>query len=233
MAELQLVLTHVGVEYRGFGTRPENQHGRSRRKLSGSCNIDVICEEGDDWRQEIPAIALIQYGGQYYCSGAMINNARNDGTPFFLTANHCGVGPAQAPSLNAYWNFESSTCIRGSTSGDGRLNQFSSGATHLFSSSISDVTLLQLNEPPSPAFGVTYLGWDRSGEIADSAVCIHHPDTDEKRISFENQPTTITAYDNTAGSGDTNIRVADWDKGTTEPVRTSILALNALQIIDI
>ena len=93
--------------------------------------------------------------------------------------------------------------------------------------------MLQLNQPPSPAFGVTYLGWDRSGDVADSAVCIHHPDTDEKRISFENQPTTISAAYENPGSGDTHIRVADWDKGTTEPVRTPTLALNVLQIIDI
>jgi hypothetical protein len=50
------------------------------------------------------------------------------------------------------------------------------------------------------------------------AVAIHHPSTDEKRISFEYDPTTTTSYlgDNSPGDG-THVRVEDWDLGTTEP----------------
>ena len=71
---------------------------------------------------------------------------------------------------------------------------------------------------PNPAWKVTYAGWDRSGAEATTAVAIHHPATDEKRISFEFQPTTTTDYLGTSvpGAG-THVRVEDWDIGTTEP----------------
>jgi hypothetical protein len=48
-------------------------------------------------------------------------------------------------------------------------------------------------------------------------VTIHHPQGDEKRISFEDDPTSTTSVglDTSPGDG-THIRVADWDLGTTE-----------------
>jgi lysyl endopeptidase len=50
------------------------------------------------------------------------------------------------------------------------------------------------------------------------AVTVHHPNGEEKRISFEDDPTTITSYLGTDSPGDnTHIRIADWDLGTTEP----------------
>ena len=56
---------------------------------SGACNINVNCPEGDDWQVENQSVALIVNGGFAACSGALVNNTANDGTPYFLTANHC------------------------------------------------------------------------------------------------------------------------------------------------
>ena len=56
---------------------------------SGACNINVNCPEGDDWQVENQSVALIVSGGFAACSGALVNNTNNDGTPYFLTANHC------------------------------------------------------------------------------------------------------------------------------------------------
>ena len=39
--------------------------------------------EGDDWQVENQSVALIVSGGFAACSGAMINNTANDGTPYF------------------------------------------------------------------------------------------------------------------------------------------------------
>ena len=61
-------------------------------------------------------------------------------------------------------------------------------------SSASDFTLLELDSDPDPAFGVTFSGWNADGADATSAVAIHHPSVDEKRISFEYQSTTTTSY---------------------------------------
>jgi PKD repeat protein len=77
---------------------------------------------------------------------------------------------------------------------------------------------VELDDPIDPAFNVYWAGWDRSGFDATNATAIHHPNTDEKRISFEDHPTTITSYLGTSIPGDgTHVRITDWDLGTTEP----------------
>jgi len=64
----------------------------------------------------------------------------------------------------------------------------------------------------------SYLGWDRIGQDATTAVAIHHPATDEKSISFEYQSTRIASFGVLGSPGDgTHVMVVDWDVGTTEP----------------
>lgn len=207
--ELELELTAINQGYRPFGKKDD---GGPRQ---GSCNNDVICPEGDDWRDEIQSVAVISTGGSTFCTGFMVNNTAGDETPYFMTANHCGINSSNDASLVCYWNFHSPTC--GQLSG-GSLSQNQNGSTHLASYSNSDVTLLVLDDDPSPAFNVTFAGWDRTSANPTSAVAIHHPNTDEKAISFEDDPCTTTTYlqESTPGDG-THIRVIDWDDGTTEP----------------
>jgi hypothetical protein len=144
----------------------------------------------------------------------MVNNTAADSTPYFMTANHCGIA-FNAASLVVYWNFETSVC---GGIPDGLLNQWQTGSYHRASYSPSDFTLVELDQDPDPAWGITFAGWDRSGADASSAVAIHHPNCDEKRISFEYQSTTVTSYLGTSVPGDgTHVRVTDWDLGTTEP----------------
>jgi len=202
--DLYLKLTSLNVGYRGFG--PDT--------LSGSCNVDVVCADGDDWREEIPAIAVISTGGSLFCTGFMVNNTAQDATPYFMTAYHCGISSSAAASLVAYWNYETSTC---SGSRDGQLNQWQSGSFFRAQYSPSDFTLVELDSDPDPAWGITFAGWDRSGADATTAVAIHHPSVDEKAISFEFQSTTTTTYLNNSVPGNgTHVRVTDWDIGTTE-----------------
>ncbi len=205
--DLKLELTSFNIGYRGFE--------RDGTINSGACNIDVVCPEGDAWRDEIPSVAVISRGGGLNCTGFMVNNTANDQTPYFMTANHCGYSSSSAAaSLVAYWNYETSVC--GGTP-DGTLDQFNSGAFYRASYSPSDFTLMELDSPPDPSFGVTFAGWDATGADATSAVAIHHPSVDEKRISFENQATSTTSYLGTSVPGDgTHVRITDWDKGTTE-----------------
>lgn len=126
--DLKLSLSSVNVGYKGFRIRPENEHGQPRRKLSGSCNIDVVCPEGNGWEAEISSVAVYSIEGVLTCTGAMINNDNEDGTPFFLTTAHCGITSSNAPSIVTYWNFQSSQCI------DGQIDQstFSASCFHLY-----------------------------------------------------------------------------------------------------
>lgn len=207
VGENELNLGSINVGYRGFGADDP-------ALLSGSCNVDVVCPQGDLWRDEIPSVARITIGGGTLCTGFMVNNVRADQKPLFMTAYHCGLRSTNAASLVAYWNYETSVC--GGTP-NGSLSQNQSGSIYRSGFSPSDFTLVELSQAPNPAWQVTFAGWDRTGADASSATAIHHPRGDEKRISFENQPTSTTSYLGTASPGDgTHVRVADWDLGTTE-----------------
>ncbi len=205
---LILELTSINVGYRFFGEK-------SGPETSGWCNNDVICPEGDDWRDEIPCVGVISTGGSTFCTGFMINNTAEDETPFFMTAQHCGINQGNASSLVVYWNFESPEC---GMQGGGSLADNQTGSYYRASYGASDYTLVELDDMPNPDWGVTYCGWDRSEDDPITAVAIHHPSTDEKSISFEYDPCTTTSYLGTSVPGDgTHIRVEDWDDGTTEP----------------
>ena len=207
LEDLDLHLRVINAGYRGF-----NDVFNPR---SGSCNVDVVCPEGDGWRAEIASVAVISTGGSRFCTGFMVNNTSNDQTPYFMTANHCGINSSNAASLVAFWNYETSVC--GGTP-DGQLNDFQTGAFFRASKAFSDFTLVELDSAPDPAWMVSFAGWDATGADATSAVAIHHPNVDEKRISFEFQPTTTTSYLGEAVPGDgSHVRITDWDIGTTEP----------------
>tara|TARA_B100001121_G_scaffold250300_1_gene226219 strand:- start:3595 stop:6864 length:3270 start_codon:yes stop_codon:yes gene_type:complete len=210
--EESLMLTSVNVGYRGF------YDVAAAPSRSGSCNYDVACSEADEWRDEIPCVAAISTGGSLFCTGFMVNNVRQDGTPLFMTANHCGVNSGNAPSLVAYWNYEDDFSdpldCPGSSSENGSLDQFTSGSTFRASGADSDFTIVEFNSAPDEAYGVAYCGWDARDQITDCSVAIHHPNTDNKRWSIDYDASEIYGY-NTPGT--THLRIIDWDLGTTEP----------------
>lgn len=214
-------LTTVGWGYRYFGELPGDK--------AGDCNIDVVCPEGDDWRDEIASVGVYTVSGTWKCTGVMINNTAQDERPLFLTANHCAVDDEAASEVVIYWNYQSVNC--GDLSG-GSLDQFSLGTIWLASYPGSDFTLLELEDDPDPDFEVNFAGWDRSNQVPPSAVTIHHPSTDEKSISFEDDPLTITTYLNQAVPGNsTHFRVEDWDLGTTEPGSSGAPLFNPEKLI--
>lgn len=207
VGDVELELTAINHGYRFFGEPLSTR--------AGACNVDVICPEGDPWRAEIRSVGVISTGGSTFCTGFMVNNTAEDQTPYFMTAYHCGINSGNAASLVVYWNFESPVC---GMQGGGSLAQNQTGSFWRAGYSTSDFTLVELDSPPNPAHRVTFAGWNRSGAEATTAVAIHHPNTDEKSISFEFQSTQTTSYLGTSVPGDgTHHRVIDWDIGTTEP----------------
>ncbi|MCB0783387.1 MAG: trypsin-like peptidase domain-containing protein, partial [Flavobacteriales bacterium] len=173
---------------------------------SGSCNNNVACPVSAGWEDPIRSVAIITVQGNGICTGQLINNCSNDGTPYFLTANHClggGVG-----SWVFRFNWESPNCT---PTTNGPTGQTVSGAQLLVNSGGSDVALLQLNSTPPSGYGVYYTGWDKSGTTPSSAVAIHHPSGDVKKISFEDDPLQQGSF-----GGAQCWHVTAWDDGTTE-----------------
>ncbi|MFT6807424.1 MAG: subtilisin-like proprotein convertase family protein [Saprospiraceae bacterium] len=206
---LKTTITEVNHDFQGFGAL-----------LSGSCNIDVACgaEEGfaliDLYRNIINSVGMYSINGREICTGVLINNVRNDCTPYFLTAKHCEVTENNAASVVVYWNYQQTTCrTPGSTEsgaqGDGPRNMFNSGVSLLSEYDNSDMSLLLLDDPVAPEVDAFFAGWDATGNVLDSAICVHHPQAEEKRISFDYNPSTPYFLNQF-------YRVLDWDEGTTE-----------------
>ncbi|MCH7690202.1 MAG: hypothetical protein IIA17_04045 [candidate division Zixibacteria bacterium] len=177
---------------------------------AGSCNNNVNCAVGDDWQDQSRAVSMILTGGGFrLCTGSLVNNVRNDGTPYYLTANHCLGGHA---SWIFMFNYESPTC----SNIDGPTWMTVQGSTLMASYSTSDFGLLLLTEQPPDSYNVYYNGWSAENVPGDSSVGIHHPSGDIKKISFDYDFVTATSWLGTA-PGTTHWRVGNWEDGTTEP----------------
>jgi lysyl endopeptidase len=190
---------------------------------SGSCNVDMVCPDGDSWRAQGRAVAMISIGNKYVCGGQLLNNARQNKDPLFITANHCEIGQTAstpASSVVFYWNYQTSTC--GGTP-DGSLSENQSGSTLIAADTGSDFTLLRLLKTPASAYNVYYSGWDVGSAIPQSGVAIHHPQGDEKRISTYTSPAsraTVCLDDSSSSSSSCTRKVQTWQinwaRGTTE-----------------
>ena len=227
VADIKMNITKVNHGFRSAGS-----HFKISNNTSGDCQIDVICSAADNsdygplidiFRDQIKSVGAYTLNGVDTCSGALINNTRNDLRPFFLTAEHCGISPSNAASMVVYWNHENTSCravgsVQNRQEGDGPTTQFNTGAILRAEHAPSDFALVELDDPINTDHGPFFAGWNRSPENPEMTIGIHHPGVSEKRISFDMDPTTITDFlsariDNNAKF----LRIGAWDFGTTEP----------------
>lgn len=180
---------------------------------SGACNRNVNCSEGLPWTLERNAAVMLVSGSNGFCSGSLVNNTLNDGKPYVLTADHCYSNPA---SWIFRFNWQSADCNNPATS---PTFQSLSGAVLRARATASDFCLVEitggLTAGTVPVSYTPYFsGWDHSGNTPTSAVGIHHPSGDIKKISFENQALISTTF----GSCPANSHwgVTNWDSGVTE-----------------
>ena len=195
-----------------------------------TCNLDVTCVTSDGYpqieayRESIRSVALYTIGGISSCTGFLVNNTLEDCAPYFITARHCQVDSANAPSMVFYWNYQNSGCRRpggenNSLPGDGSLSVFNTGAVFHAGLSTTDMILVELIDPVSPSANAWFSGWDINPSISPGRVAsVHHASSEEKRISISDRG----AYRGEWGQGArqvTNGRyviVPRWDVGTTE-----------------
>ncbi|MBA8884896.1 proprotein convertase P-domain-containing protein [Dokdonella fugitiva] len=212
---------------------------------SGACNMDVACMDASDpWNNPRRSVGAYTISGVDTCTGSLVNNTSNDRSMLFMTASHCNVVGNPA-GIVVYWNYESPTCRTPGSAASGvpvpRPTTTSSGSTFLartrnpFSGAdctngavCSDNTVVRLNGTPDPAWNLYWAGWDRSSTPAhctpgpnansDAGQCatIHHPNVDEKRITFVEQDFQLGGI-----SGGTNTHWhAFWDP--TPPILPNI-----------
>jgi lysyl endopeptidase len=222
IGDLVLELGSINVGYRRFGDILNPTESVAKSLV---CNVDVVCPSASTWQLQAPAVAVISTGGFLFCTGFMVNNTAYDYTPYFMTANHCGIASGNAASLVVFWNYQNSTCRGepgGAGSGDGTLTEFNTGSSFRAGFSGSDMTLVQLSNSPNPQWNVSWAGWDRTGANPPSGACIHHPNTDEKRISFYDSSFHAPHGSSWGcspfpGPGDNTHISVYWSLGITEP----------------
>lgn len=156
--------------------------------------VGINCYDGKDFQYEKHSVCGITFrigSSGYLCTGSLINNLQNDGTPYFLTANHCISDSAAARSMVAYFNFESATCEETTPVNHNSL----SGASLISTGSKSDYSLLLLSDTPPQNYKPFYAGWDLLNSQDTSSASIHHPGGKVKKISIDYAPPA--SYDET------------------------------------
>ena len=200
---------HSAPMMRGFGT-------------SLPCHVNVNCNSGNSWQDEkkgIVRIMLVVAEGTGWCSGSLINNTNQDGTPYVLSAYHCDDGFTPLHDLWRFdFHYESQDC---SNPASEPTYQSALGCTWRAGREQSDFQLLEINDLPNTQ-EVYYNGWDRSiSKVPSNGTMIHHPSGDIKKFSRDNNPLSI--YNNTISWLETGVITpanhhfrAELDEGTFE-----------------
>lgn len=176
---------------------------------SDYCNMNVACPDGDEWRQEIRSVCMLVSNMNGFCTGALLNNTKQDQTPYVLTADHCLVNPNYTVFR---FNWESETCDNPTfIPAYNSLN----GAEAQANSYESDFALFKLNDTPPADYNVYYAGWNRSDEPPPSAVGIHHPVGDIKKLAFDDDPVSSSDYEPSPYWPDSHWKIESWERNTT------------------
>ena len=195
ITEARISISELAFAYRDIEFMYNNQRD------SWYCMIDVACEEGDDWQNQIKGAARmsIKIGGSYYwCSGSLINNTNNDRTPYFLSAAHCGEGSSSSDRNQwiFYFNYQAPTCNGTNSSYNSTTGCQLRANDPSFADAGSDFYLVEFNNSIPNSFDVFYNGWNRtnSADDAGNGVGIHHPAGDIKKISTYDTPLSPSTF---------------------------------------
>jgi lysyl endopeptidase len=102
-------------------------------------------------------------------SGILVNNTRNDGTPYFLTTVNALIGD---PST---WVFiVNFTSERYSTNPEDCFSRALIGAEVLYTDQVSGIALLKLKDAPLREWRTYYSGWDFDALYAGKYSCLQH-----------------------------------------------------------
>lgn len=206
----ELHISSIGHDYKNIFNLLNNNE--KNFGASGSCNVNINCPEGESWQTVKKSVCKITFNG-FLCSGALVNNTRNNETPYFLTANHCIDDTLDADNAIFYFNYESPNC----DNIDGDKTQTISGSSLIATppSGTLDFTLLELSEMPPPEYSPYYAGWSRDFADPSTVTSIHHPSGDIKKITIANNGATTGNFGGVY-TPNSHWWIEAWDIGTTE-----------------
>jgi hypothetical protein len=221
LAEGALELSSIGAGFRdAFGRDDAAKLGNPG--TSGSCNVDVVCPLGQNYTDDIRAVAYIEFQDDdnhnyYICTGTLLADVPRDHRNYLLTAAHCIDSATEAVSLIAYWNYQSTRCGSLSAPAGGFFGDDQHGAALRATRADVDFTLLELSQPPDPAWNVYYAGWDAGGVVPSGTIGINPPSGDVKKITSGPVPgTSASCIVDTPTVASTHWVTGPYLQGTTE-----------------
>lgn len=147
---------------------------------SQPCMIDVNCAEGSERQNEKRSVVRI-FTRTQYCTGVLVNNTANDGTPYILTAQHCIEREERANASVFLFNYESPGCF----GEEGPKDMSISEANLVAVGDSLDFSLVRLSSSIPVGYEPYYSGWDLNVPQSSSTFTIHHPWGDVKKITLD------------------------------------------------
>ncbi|MDR2836023.1 MAG: PKD domain-containing protein, partial [Bacteroidales bacterium] len=188
--------------FRGEAMFDENAKANEYNN-SENCEVNINCPEGANWQTQKKGVCKY-YIDNGICSGTLVNNTSNDGTPYVLSANHCG-GNISASKFNQcvfFFNYESPGCsnsyVAPQTTFTGCTKKSTgavSGGTDFLLVQLNNATALQIKNA-----NLVYNGWDKSGTASPNGVSIHHPAGDNKKISTYTSTLTTSTFNSSSSN---------------------------------
>jgi lysyl endopeptidase len=180
---------------------------------------------------------MLTDSNQRYCSGVLINNGKQDGTQYFLTAKHCVRDDVSYYIVG--FNYEKQRCesngalksalspkeFNEETSSEAYISltpqsmlqpQTVQGFELLAEWDVTDYALLRIKERIPDHYNVYLAGWDISDtQPRGGYFCVHHPMGDFKKIStFSGQIQKASWIDDP--DNHVHWQIIAWGRGTTE-----------------
>ncbi|WP_088655514.1 T9SS type A sorting domain-containing protein [Geofilum rhodophaeum] len=204
-----LLIAAVNHDYLNVSSLLALKNSRFGRR--GTCHADVSCEEDPLIQAAGQAVCRLIIDGTELCSGTLMNNSRNDGTPYVLTAAHCLPGEDSHNTVVFTFNYQVPNC---NAAIEGSFVQTVSGSSRRAFKSELDMALLEMSELPPAAYRPYWAGWTRTQSPQAPVRSIHHPEGDVKSVSRSASAPVATTFQYFAPQG--HWQVARWEEGTTQ-----------------
>ena len=184
----------IGEVNHAYRDLPRLAEPASEPYYSVSCIPSLACSvaEGDPYTEIGKSVVELIIDGMYYCTGSMVNNTSQDGTPYLLTASHClnRNFSLQNPDYEeiagrivAFFNYESPTCSS-TMRGTEEMSLASAYCRAVYER--TDLALLEFQDMPPVYYRPFYAGWNATETHTAPYVCIQHPQGTTKRFSLTN-----------------------------------------------
>jgi hypothetical protein len=174
-SQAEFELDGLQAGYRGLGGgAPDHPHFRKLEAATSAavvaaCSQSFACHETAANSGNAAATAAIVIDGQALCTATLVNNLRNDGTPYLLSARHCRV--TSQSNVVVYWDAVTPCGAPLGNVYDAAARVNTQGAETVFVQ--QDTWLMRLNAAPN---GVRpyFAGWDATGGVIIGGYSPHH-----------------------------------------------------------